>query len=98
MNRVVNLLKEAKALIDSPDKWCKGSLMAGGKICAVGAVYAAASCAKRMRERQMLDCLQVGHKEGGLSVYNDHEDTTHADMMALFDKAIAFAERRYRAT
>lgn len=31
--------------------------------------------------------------EGSIAVFNDHKDTKHADILALFDRAIAQAEK-----
>jgi hypothetical protein len=88
----------AKALIDAPDKWTKGIHFSGGRYCAMGAVGAAtrqphggsrwAECdraliksAPRHRWREGVD----GHP---VVAFNDDPATTHADIMALFDRAI----------
>lgn len=97
-------LRAAKALIDSPEKWIKGRF-AVDKLglttsyddpratcfCAVGAC-------RRYCFRGDLDealpesFVALGKKASPVVEFNDHPDTTHADVMALFDRAIALAE------
>lgn len=84
MKIIKRKLKEAKALIDTPEKWGKGD---GGRspkfrLCALDA------CAiVGLNGRPTLNpFLPNGHDE--VHTYNDHPDTTHKDMMDLFDRAI----------
>jgi hypothetical protein len=90
MSDVVKNLKAAKVLIDTPEKWGKGSLQpADNCFCAIGAVMDVSmdwvAGANRLSEH-----LPDGFRR--VVEYNDHPDTTHADIMALFDRAIAAAE------
>lgn len=78
----------AKALIDTPEKWGKGSLEPRpGCYCALGALWEVGENSPLTPERGVLrKYLPAGfHNIPG---YNDHPDTTHADIMALFDRAI----------
>ena len=99
MSKVRENLIAARALIDTPEKWGKGGYVSATPnvcFCAVGAL-ANANCwsfAEVWHERA-IDVLydKLPPNSGGLTVYNDHPDTTHADIMALFDRAIAAAEQ-----
>lgn len=89
---LVDDLKAAKALIDAPEKWRQdGSFGFGtGCFCVLGAVATAAQeddacgAARDYLEREVPGMRSV-------VVYNDDPSTTHADIMALFDRAIANA-------
>ena len=89
-------LRAAKALIDTPEKWIKGEFSRNGCYCAAGAIAAAvghnprAAWARGSRWREAKDALELA-LEGDLLLpeYNDAPDTTHADVMSLFDRAIA---------
>ena len=101
MASVKENLIAAKALIDTPEKWAhfdKERRIAGGKcLCAVDAVYAVC------HDDQVIDALNraipadtpLANPAGMIRAarYNDHPSTTHADIMALFDRAIAAQDR-----
>lgn len=88
----------AKALIDTPEKWGKGDYETSpGCYCVLGAIAAATghdpeepwldlplTIRKQLKLAMMDDAADMD-----LCDYNDHPDTTHADIMALFDRAIA---------
>lgn len=89
----------AKALIDSPNKWCKGSYHAGGfhgfdRHCTLGAIFAStpnfderdAICNALMKALPQPD-QRRGH---ALATYNDEH--THVEVMAWFERAINAAE------
>lgn len=86
----------AKALIDTPEKWCKG--IHAGQNCAMWALAEAAPMAN-YRWIEAAEALRKAaprrpHGDYGCPVvaFNDAPTTTHADVMALFDRAIAAAE------
>ncbi len=98
-------LRQAKALIDTPEKWIQGVNFDLGKRCALEAIGSVCPPYggwgdKDHDERYYgvsayLTWALTGKKENrDISVvgYNDRKTTTHADIMALFDKAIALAE------
>lgn len=90
--RVSEVLRKARALIETPAKWCKGSGRDGHARCANTAIHNAApdteywAAARGRLERHA--CPGIA-----LTVWNDHPSTTHALMMRGFDVAIAAAER-----
>lgn len=101
-------LRAAKALIDTPDKWTKGvwardadgadvsvdDVSAAVCFCSFGACKMAVGFDNCVDD--MMLALGGAIPEGSAAVstpsFNDHPDTTHADVMALFDRAIAAAE------
>lgn len=93
----------AKALIDTPEKWRKGENAYWYEpFCVLGA------CREVSYDRGGLPDMQGMRKALRLALppeyrndeifdypttrFNDDPDTTHADVMALFDRAIASAE------
>ena len=97
------ILIKAKGLIDSPEKWCKGGFAVdiNNHIVSVKSESAVCWCAGgATRKFTGMHNWQVGEvalsrfKPSGFNSvfgYNDHPDTTHEDIMNLFDKAIAAA-------
>lgn len=98
MPTVKENLIAARALIDTPEKWAhenKNRVAKGGKcLCAVDALNEVGL------EPEFLDqFLPYGPETwagSGLMIptanFNDHPDTTHTDIMAVIDRAIAAAE------
>lgn len=88
-------LVAAKALIDTPEKWIKGTFASKGCWCAMGAVISVVCDDGRYafeREVAAVRALaeEVPDRFGrNVPFYNDAKTTTHADIMALFDRAIA---------
>ena len=92
----LQMLKEVKELIDTPDKWCQGSFIsnviseAGGflysKRCVTAAIIDAGETSKDMNTsyavRSYLDTM-IGYS---LAKFNDTH--THQDVIDLLDKAI----------
>jgi hypothetical protein len=92
----------ARALIDTPEKWGKGDGGYNGPekplLCAYGACGAVAQkhgsfiALTAALDRALPDEMPEGlDPYDGLETpaFNDDPDTTHADIMALFDRAIA---------
>lgn len=103
MNEVRTTLRDdliaAKALIDTPEKWGKGAYIPReGCYCALGAVAKVADHDPEAawsddRVKGLWDALAAalpGSRD--VPTFNDRPTTTHADIMALFDRAIASAE------
>lgn len=91
MATVKDNLIAAKALIDSPEKWGKGWPVAGGAMCIYMATTTSteetADCGEAEDALRSVCVERVGHDR--LSHFNDAPETTHADVMDLFDRAIA---------
>ena len=103
MSSVHENLIAAKALIDTPQKWTKGHYQFGDCFCSLGAL----GCVLEMTPSDDMGGNEIAlgmalpadfEPDSELTVgtkvvnYNDHPETTHADIMALFDRAIAAAE------
>lgn len=98
----------AKALIDTPEKWRQDSETLYSGCCAVIATNRVAGSMDEAKKRglwlALYNELPKPFKErpairgdmdwSGVMVgdFNDADSTTHADIMALFDRAIAAAE------
>lgn len=81
----------AKALIADPKNWRKGSLGSAGCYCAVGALGVARKGKVFLFSDADVHALAQHVPQsfrGSVPRYNDSKDTTHADIMALFDRAI----------
>jgi hypothetical protein len=97
-NPVADVLRRAKALIDSPEKWlqCTYRNSAGDKFCVAGAIHAASLCELEMRafnsDRARMFFRRAINK-GFIENWNDRKGRTHAQVMKTLDKAIALAER-----
>lgn len=91
------VLIAAKALIDTPGKWCKGAYKSNdGRYCAVGAADAVAPASTATRVvvyDALFDAMPRWYRSRKYiaSKFNDARRTTHADVMAWFDRAIAAA-------
>ena len=98
--KVSELLREAKKLIDQPEKWTKGAFHAGQAHCAIGALQLMGS---RPTPRLLVFSLEFYQALSFLNkatplgkspvVFNDLPSTTHADIMKLYDDAVAAAEK-----
>jgi hypothetical protein len=91
MTQLVEDLKATKALIANEADWGKGAYEWNGCLCTVGAL-------RRALKVNAIDVVQTSAYQalraalGGelpLVTFNDRDTTTHADIMALFDRAIA---------
>lgn len=99
------VLRDAKELISAPERWTKGAYArdsAGHPVwemadeavcwCATGAVCRATINDSTLAP-EALEALNNTKSSGrGVAGYNDAAGTTHEDVMAWFDRAIAAAE------
>ena len=104
----VEALRRAKELLSDPAKWTKGAMARGtwGVSCGVAFVGADCFCANGALlslYRGTGECTASGaslwlsaaaQKLGfeNVTAMNDAAGTTHADIMALYDRAILLAE------
>jgi len=94
-NVTVSNLRKARALIDTPEKWCRGLHMCREAMCIEGALNMAERGhpeAVEFYAKSRAWSLLQGDGGGTLWHWNDAPWRTHADVMAAFDKAIALAE------
>jgi hypothetical protein len=100
-----DILHAARALISERARWTKGSIARTGnnhivshddpkaaKWCALGAIYKMAD--NRHSRQSAIEVLRVCSPSGEVAEYNDRRYVTHADILALYDCAIAKAEGR----
>lgn len=75
-------LADARALIDTPDKWVKGSYAFNGRRC-IWRALGDAGVSK-------MDRLPLYEASGTFSLiaWQDAPERTHSEVMALFDKAM----------
>ena len=106
----LEILIAARALIATPESWIKGrsaqdanGVPAGPfdegacKFCTVGAM----TCASGQTLTEARASILRAHLPkpfDNLVNFNDHPDTTHADVLALFDRAIAYEEAKHERT
>lgn len=100
MASVKENLIAAKALIDTPEKWLKGALSDDKEtcFCAMGALghvggfgLVASDVTPEMASLigSIPSSFLWTKQKNRLAAFNDDPETTHADIMALFDRAIA---------
>lgn len=102
------ILHDARKLIVDPSNWAKIGRInpSEGRYCALLAVTfttarrgcgnAVDRAARAYLLAEILDKHAYRHRFGSesrrVSLFNDHPDTTHADVLRLFDRAIVVAE------
>lgn len=98
------ILRKAKGLIDSPEKWHHGPQARGSKGercigCALTKAFGSeisfvsAEIQPLFKLFDAANGWSAGTAGMGLINFNEHPSTTHADVMAAFDRAIALAEK-----
>lgn len=98
------VLRAARALIEVPERWTKCAFARDAKgivvsedeesavcFCVLGAIYRHPPSPLTDGARWFLD-ESLPETFLGVGTFNDHPSTTHADVLALFDRAIALAE------
>jgi len=84
----------ARALIDTPEKWGQGNGLRGPSLPKRCAIHAAAALNDHAREDAVVDALtkalpgRIYDSILPIAEFNDDPNTTHSDIMALFDRAI----------
>lgn len=105
----VEILRAARALIATPEQWTQGTPARGQdgwpvwpespdarQWCAIGACVAAGSDDERWMMRA-IDALEAVALEGSVSAARFNDSHRHADVLALYDRAIALAEQEAMA-
>lgn len=99
----IALLRRAQGLIDEPNRWTAGVMARDefGEVvsprcvearcfCIIGALEAVASTCRLSLESELMADLPDGF--GFVTCFNDDGRTTHADVVALFDRTVARLE------
>lgn len=105
MNTVKETLIAARKLIEKPENWTKGAHARDSEgvdvwpddsssvcFCASGAVRLASSGSALelfIGQKMLEECLPPSLGYDQIPSFNDAPETTHADVLALFDRAIA---------
>jgi hypothetical protein len=109
MKDPLTILREARALISSPESWIKGHYAASDsdsmdglgvddpkavRFCVIGAVWRVWGSLPDETPPPMVTAIGAlqKHTADNIPSFNDHEDTTHDDVLAAFDKAIVELE------
>ena len=94
-NKTADILRRAKARVDTPEKWFGPHHMprfGGGRLCAGMALESVGGWDHPARTTF---CLAIGAEDGCMGVvhWNNAPERTHAEVMQAFDAAIAMAEQ-----
>lgn len=92
-----DILIKAKRLIDSPEKWRKDALDLRRGVCCIAQAIARQPEAKdggvfSQAAKKTFQALGFSSDWRDAAKFNDSPDTTHLDIMNLFNKAIERAE------
>ena len=96
------ILIAARAKIDTPQKWCTGALAkdlfgkscvplskSAVQYCAIGAVRSLGRISNLSRDRAVV----LLNSACSIPIHHFNDRSEHADIMALYDKAISIAKR-----
>ena len=97
-NQIPDVLRRAKALIDTPEKWCQGERGNNeGQLCARGAMLVATrgntSGPYRLTGPARKYLRRAAQELGYFSEVYLNDGRDHATVMRMFDRAIAAAEQ-----
>ncbi len=104
---VADILRQARALIEPEGAWTQGEFARGDggycvlwdgdsarQWCALGAIKRAAGQHGPMRDAwEAINAVCVTEFDDELIDWNDRPERTQADVLALYDRAIALAEQ-----
>lgn len=99
MNTALEVLRKARSLIKNEKDWCKGSAYnSEGQRCIIGAIDGALRYGQvhDVKFLQLLEELESYlPTDAGLTLveFNDAASTSHADVLAVLDRAIAKEEK-----
>ena len=98
-NEIADILRRAKALIDTEDKWFGpfAKPRFGGRLCSAMAISVANCGSSDIWTSPPMNIFRqvLGPQQGSFPVisWNNAPERTHAEVMSAFDKAIALAEQ-----
>jgi hypothetical protein len=93
---VPELLRAARDLISSEERWVQGHLRTrDGRLCAMGAIMrvSAVGPGRHFRKPAVAHLLTVARQRGFSAVERMNDSSTHAEVLAAFDEAIRVSER-----
>jgi hypothetical protein len=94
-NTVADVLRRAKALIDTPEKWGQGpDLWSKGTKCVNLAIMTVNATNDVVGHAALKFSEAIGRHEN--TRWNDDPTRTHAEVMSAFDRAIELAESEGR--
>lgn len=95
VDEVGQIILKARELLSDPARWLKGQLRCGTQVCAVGALcealgivdygFASQSPLSEPALLRVIRALPEGYQS--VPGFNDADETTHADVLALLDRA-----------
>jgi hypothetical protein len=92
-DEVLRELVAARNLLTDARRWAKGDYCAGDAFCVYGALHHVSGRASdeigKTERSKTAAFLEAVARNRSLHIWNDLDTTTHADVLALFDRAIA---------
>lgn len=94
MATVADTLRAAKALIDTPEKWCVGTPKRNsGRLCAGWALDRIVTLATPLDAPVFVTFRRAAGIPHEVGIGDWQDERTHAEVMEAFDRAIALAEQ-----
>lgn len=110
MMKTSTILKRAKKIIAKPEKWIQGThatnrygltvdpdSSSARCFCAAGAVFKVTGMLGASGAMDALGMAATGQQKGFPVAYNDHPNRRHSQILAWFDRAIAWALKQEAA-
>lgn len=90
-DEVLRCLIAARALLDGADRWCQHKLYNNGGRCVLGAIYGTDANLQDNVTGDVVGAWRILNNltNNDIVSFNNAPNTTHADVLALFDRAIA---------
>ena len=93
----VEILRAARERLSVPGVWAKGEDLGAARLCAATAVCRATAALDEVpAPSRALDALKKALGDDSIVEWNDDPDTTLADVLALYDRAIEAVRRTAR--
>lgn len=92
---MTNPIEDIRARLDGGRKWCKGKGWDGDKICLVEAVAAKGHAGLLYLLGGVIQERHPHRARGSIVAFNDHPDTTYADIDAVLDEMSQRWEETY---
>lgn len=104
-NQLTGILQHARHLVSTPEKWCKKRIVSynpstgAHSYCMVGALHKATKARHAVYNAAYLAFCNANPEipNNHISTWNDSPSRTHSEVLAAFDKAIAYCQVRAEA-